>query len=79
MSAREALAEPRIHDQVLPQITYLETKFNNSTSEFLSGLGHPITVVQPGMSAVHAVRRKKDGSWEAVGEPRQQNSGGTVV
>jgi gamma-glutamyltranspeptidase/glutathione hydrolase len=79
MTMYDALAEPRLHDQLNPPTTALEKGFDRGGEESLRAKGHNITIVDLGFSAVHAVGWKVDGSWEAVGEPRQKNSGGAVV
>jgi gamma-glutamyltranspeptidase/glutathione hydrolase len=79
MTMPEALKEPRIHDQLLPNTVTLEYGFNNATAEFLQGRGHNITWVQAGQSASQGIRRLVNGTFEAAGEPRQKNSGGFAV
>jgi gamma-glutamyltranspeptidase/glutathione hydrolase len=79
MSTYDALKELRVHDQLHPELTFLEIGYDEGTFEYLKSLGHNVTSVQLGISAVHAVRRLDDGSWEAAGEPRQKNSAGRVV
>lgn len=79
MSTYDALHELRVHDQIHPALTYLEVGFDAGTAQFLDTLGHNVTTVPLGISAVHAVRQLEDKSWEAVGEPRQRNSAGRTV
>jgi gamma-glutamyltranspeptidase/glutathione hydrolase len=79
MSAAEALAQPRLHDQLIPNEVTFEYAYDNSTVAFMDKLGHNVTWVAPGDSSAQAVRVLRDGSFEAVGEPRQANSGGVVV
>lgn len=84
MSARSALQEPRLHDQLMPPETTFEHAFDRDTVAYMRGLGHNVTWVQPGKSAVQAVRVVEllEGGgmvFEAVGEPRQLNSGGRTV
>jgi gamma-glutamyltranspeptidase/glutathione hydrolase len=79
MSAAEALAQPRLHDQLIPDEVTFEYAYDNTTVAFMDKLGHNVTWVAPGDSAAQAVRVLRDGSFEAVGEPRQANSGGVVV
>ena len=76
MTAAEALAEPRLHDQLIPNQVTLEYTFDNSTAASLIEKGHNVTWVRLGGSAVQAVRRIWDGTFEAASEPRQLNSGG---
>jgi len=76
LTSLEALAQPRLHDQLIPQTTYFEYAYDNSTVAFMKERGHNITYVAPGLSAVQALRRLPNGTFESAGEPRQKNSGG---
>ncbi|EPS38126.1 hypothetical protein H072_8148 [Dactylellina haptotyla CBS 200.50] len=75
-SAPQALARPRLHDQLTPNVCNLEYSFDNGTAEYLRSLGHIIGYVAPGQSAAQVVRIMPNGTFEAAGEPRQYNSGG---
>ncbi|KAI4941184.1 hypothetical protein J4E91_010975 [Alternaria rosae] len=79
MTTAEALAEPRIHDQLVPAQVSFEYGFDNGTTAFLKGLGSNVTWVAPGSSTAQGLRRLTNGTFEAAGEPRQKNSGGFVV
>jgi gamma-glutamyltranspeptidase/glutathione hydrolase len=79
MTTAEALAQPRIHDQLVPAAVSVEWGFNNGTTAFLKGLGANITWIGPGQSTAQGLRRLRNGTFEAAGEPRQKNSGGFVV
>lgn len=79
MSSGEALAQPRLHDQLFPDKVAFEYTYNNATVAFMELLGHNVTWVAPGDSAAQVVRILQDGSFEASGEPRQADSGGVVV
>lgn len=85
MSASSALREPRLHDQLMPPETTFEFAFDNATVAYMRDVvGHNVTRVPPGKSAVQAVRVLEllEGGgrvFEAVGEPRQANSGGSTV
>lgn len=79
MSTAEALAQPRIHDQLVPAQVSVEYAFSNETTAFLRELGSNVTWVAPGSSTAQGLRRLGNGSFEAAGEPRQKNSGGFVV
>jgi gamma-glutamyltranspeptidase/glutathione hydrolase len=84
MNAPDAVAEPRQHDQLVPQQTAFEWAFDNSTTAFMKERGHNVTWVGPGQSAVQAIRvldsKNSDKPvYEVAPEPRQKNSGGTVV
>lgn len=79
MTAPQALAEPRIHDQLVPNLLEVETSFNNATVDFLKGRKHNITFVERASSTVQSIRVLANGTFEAAGEPRQLNSGGLAV
>ncbi|KAF1943619.1 gamma-glutamyltranspeptidase-like protein [Clathrospora elynae] len=79
LTTAEALAEPRLHDQLVPAQVTFEYGFDNSTTAFLQGLGANITWTAPGGSTAQGLRRLMNGTFEAAGEPRQTNSGGFVV
>ncbi|RYP66514.1 hypothetical protein DL771_007737 [Monosporascus sp. 5C6A] len=79
MTAAEALAEPRLHDQLSPNQVTLEWAYDNGTAAYLSSLGHNVTRTQPGSSTAQGLRLLPNGTFEAAGEPRQKNSGGFAV
>ncbi|RMZ73992.1 gamma-glutamyltranspeptidase [Pyrenophora seminiperda CCB06] len=79
LTTAEALAEPRIHDQLVPAQVGFEYAFDNSTTAFLRDLGANVTWVAPGASTAQGLRKLANGTFEAAGEPRQKNSGGFVV
>ena len=79
MTAPEALAYPRLHDQLVPNTVAFEYAYNNETTAFMESLGHNVTWMAPGSSACQAIRRLPNGTFEAAGEPRQLNSGGYAV
>lgn len=79
MTAPEALAQPRLHDQLIPNTVAFEWAYDNSTTAFLQARGHNVTWVGPGASAAQALRLLENGTFEAAGEPRQMNSGGYAV
>ncbi|EGX94202.1 Gamma-glutamyltranspeptidase [Cordyceps militaris CM01] len=81
MTLREALRVGRVHDQLVPNRLTLETLFPDleGTEQAMRARGHDVFVVKPGQSAVQAIRRREDGSFEAVGEPRQANSAGYSI
>lgn len=79
LSTAGALAQPRIHDQLVPAQISFEYAFGNETTAFLKELGANVTWVAPGQSTAQGLRRLANGTFEAAGEPRQQNSGGIVV
>lgn len=79
MSTVDALAQPRIHDQLVPPTVSFEWGFDNGTTAFLKEVGANVTWVAPGGSTAQGLRRLENGTFEAAGEPRQTNSGGFVV
>ncbi|KAF2280689.1 gamma-glutamyltranspeptidase-like protein [Westerdykella ornata] len=79
LTVPEALAKPRIHDQLVPAQVSFEYGFDNGTTAFLKELGSNVTWVAPGQSTAQGLRRLRNGTFEAAGEPRQKNSGGFVV
>jgi gamma-glutamyltranspeptidase/glutathione hydrolase len=79
MGPYDALAEPRIHDQLIPNQVRFEYSFNNDTVRSMQRRGHNVTWVAPGQSAAQCIRLLRNGTFEAAGEPRQKNSGGFAV
>ncbi|KAI1502489.1 gamma-glutamyltransferase 1 [Biscogniauxia marginata] len=75
----EALAQPRLHDQLSPNQVSFEYAYDNSTVAFLKSLGHNVTWVAPGQSTAQGLRLLPNGTFEAAGEPRQHNSGGFAI
>ncbi|KAL9126562.1 MAG: hypothetical protein Q9217_004406 [Psora testacea] len=75
----ESLAEPRFHDQLLPNRISFEYPYDNQTTAFMSSLGHNVSWVAPGQSTAQGLRRLVNGTFEAAGEPRQKDSGGFAV
>lgn len=79
MSAGDALAQPRLHDQLVPNQVLFEYTYDNSTVAFMKDRGHNVTWVAPGDSSAQAIRVTPNGTFDAAGEPRQVDSGGFVV
>lgn len=79
MNMSEALAAPRLHDQLIPNEVHFEYTFDNATVAAMVEKGHKPVWVRLGVSAVQGIQRLWDGSFEAVGEPRQRNSGGLTI
>lgn len=79
LSAAEALAEPRLHDQLVPNQAFFEYGYDNSTVAFMKALGHNVTWFAPGQSTSQAIRVLPNGTFDAAGEPRQVGSGGFAV
>jgi len=103
MTAPQALAQPRFHDQLIPNVVGFEwgeeeekrkefwkraesgigtskvKGYNNATVAFMNDRGHKVVWVPQGYSSAQAIRWLWNGTWEAVGEPRQLDSGGFVI
>lgn len=79
MTVADAVREPRLHDQLMPNTVLLEYDYNNRTAAVLREKGHRVTWVGPGLSAAQGIVRLDDGTFDAAGEPRQHNSAGLVL
>lgn len=79
LSAAEALAKPRLHDQLVPNQVTFEYTYDNSTVAFMKSLGHNVSWVAPGQSTAQAIRVLPNGTFDAAGEPRQLSSAGYSV
>ncbi|OJJ81661.1 gamma-glutamyltransferase [Aspergillus glaucus CBS 516.65] len=79
LSAAEALAQPRLHDQLIPNQVAFEWTFDNATVADMQRRGHNVTWMELGKSTAQVIRVLGDGGFEAAGEPRQRKSGGVVV
>jgi gamma-glutamyltranspeptidase/glutathione hydrolase len=79
LSASDVLVKPRLHDQLVPNMTTFEWTYDNSTVDYLRQLGHITTWVPPLRSRAHCIRRLKDGTFEAAAEPRLKNSSGLTL
>jgi gamma-glutamyltranspeptidase/glutathione hydrolase len=75
----EALKEPRLHDQLIPDVTNFEFNFDADLIDSMIGRKHNAGWMGLHSSAVQALRLWGNGSFEAASEPRQINSGGLVV
>ncbi|KAK7755627.1 hypothetical protein SLS62_002236 [Diatrype stigma] len=75
-SMYSAIAEPRFHDQLMPNRAVFEYRFDNSTVASMADKGHNVSWMAEGSSAVQGIRMESDGTFDAVGETRQKNSGG---
>jgi gamma-glutamyltranspeptidase / glutathione hydrolase len=78
MDALPALAEPRLHDQIIPETTTFEYAYDNCTVAYLKAVGHNISHVAPGVSIAQAVMQK-GGIFQAATDPRRIDSGGVIV
>lgn len=79
MTTAEALAQPRLHDQLIPNQVSFEYAYDNSTVMYMKTLRHNVTWVAPEQSSAQGLRLLPNGTFEAAGEPRQKNSGGFAV
>jgi gamma-glutamyltranspeptidase/glutathione hydrolase len=79
MSLRDAIAAPRLHHQLMPDVLLVEEGFDRGVVGSLEGKGHEVEWIRAGLSAVQGVVRRGDGVFEAVGETRQVNSGGYSI
>ena len=77
MSVVEAVRQPRLHDQLLPNIVIFEQSYDNNTVDFMKVRGHNVTWGVAGSSA--QALRIVDGRFEAAGEPRQRDSAGLTA
>lgn len=78
LSIRDALNEPRLHDQLAPNYVSFEAKYDSGVVAGMAERGHNVTWINNWYSAVQGIRILANGLFEASGEPRQLNSGGTV-
>ena len=76
--ALPAIAEPRLHDQIIPETTSFEYAYPNCTVEYLRQVGHNISYVARGQSIAQAVM-EKGGVFQAATDPRRIDSRGVVV
>lgn len=81
LTMKDAIAMPRLHDQLMPNFTTLEhaMREKKNTVDGLEERGHEIVWVPPKFSAVQGILRGADGVFEAAGESRQENSGGVTL
>ena len=77
MTVHEALRQPRLHDQLLPNQVSFEWDFDNSTVDYMIGRGHNVTWGSAGSSAQAIMIT--NGHFEAAGEPRQIDSAGLTA
>ena len=77
MNVYEALKQPRLHDQLLPNQVTFEWDYDNSTVDYMIGRNHNVTWGLVGSSS-QAIRIA-NGHFEAAGEPRQDDSAGLTA
>ena len=78
MSVKDALASPRLHDQLIPNQVTFEEIYNNATVAYMIGRGHNVTWISSAGSSAQAIKIM-EGRFEAGGEPRQRNSAGLII
>jgi gamma-glutamyltranspeptidase/glutathione hydrolase len=87
MTSAQALAQPRMHDQLSPNLVSFEygsetfgiQGYNNETTAFMASIGANVGFIAVGSTTAQALRRLPNGTFEAAGEPRQLNSAGIAV
>lgn len=79
MTAHEAVAAPRFHDQLTPNVLEMELSYDNGTVAYMEGRGHNVTRVAVEATDVNCVRRLSDGEFEAAAETRQADALGLVA
>ncbi|KFY34073.1 hypothetical protein V494_07079 [Pseudogymnoascus sp. VKM F-4513 (FW-928)] len=79
MTMPEALAQPRLDDQLLPAQVRFELGYDNATTAYMRAKGHNVTWTSELLSKTQGIRRLENGTFEAAAEPRQKNSGGYTV
>jgi len=87
MTSAEALAQPRMHDQLSPNTVSFEwgsdlfgiQGYSNATTAFFKEIGANVAFIAPESTTAQALRMLGNGTFEAAGEPRQLNSAGYAV
>ncbi|RDL42431.1 Uncharacterized protein BP5553_02410 [Venustampulla echinocandica] len=87
MTSAQALAQPRLHDQLSPNTVSFEWEselfgvkgYSNETTAFFKSIGANVAFIAPGSTTAQALRRLPNGTFEAAGEPRQLDSGGFAI
>lgn len=75
----EAIKAPRLHHQLMPNVLNVETGYDESVFVGLGSKQHNVSWMAPGQSSAQGLLRLYNGTFEAVGETRQLNSGGLTV
>lgn len=55
MTALEALSQPRMHDQLVPNLVTFEYAYNNQTVDYMKTLGCNVSWVAPGLSTAQGI------------------------
>lgn len=68
-----AIAAPRVHHQLLPNLAIVENGYSKAKQADLATKKHDVFVLPKNfsISAVQAVRRLSDGTLEAASDPRK--------
>lgn len=74
-----AIKSPRLHHQLMPNVLNVENGYDASVFASLGEKKHNVTWIAPGQSAAQGLLRFWNGTFQAVGETRQLNSGGFTV
>ena len=77
MTVHEAIAQPRLHDQLLPNQVRFEWTYDNATVDYMRDRGHNVTWGSAESSAQAIMI--ENGCFEAAGEPRQRDSAGLTA
>ena len=77
MSVAEAVTQPRLHDQLIPNIALFDYTYDNATVKSMKARGHNVTWGTVGSSA--QALGVVDGRFEAAGEPKQRDSAGLTA
>lgn len=75
----EALARPRLHDQLYPNLSQLSYTFDNSTAAYLMSLGHNVSYEMTGYAIGQAIRRTSDGKFDAASDPFLKAGGAAIT
>jgi len=73
MTTLEALSQPRLHDQLIPDRVEVEGgsfAYDNGTVSFLQERGHNVTFVNAAASSAQGIRVLGNGTFEAAGVSR---------
>ena len=76
MTMLQALQQPRLHDQLIPNETGYEAGYDALAVSSLANRGHNMTLMPGTLSAVQGIIRRIDGTFDVASEPRQRDSGG---
>lgn len=56
LSAVQALKQPRLHHQLVPNLAVFEYAYNNETVAYLKERAHNVSWMSPGLSTAQAIR-----------------------